>query len=56
VHAVADNKGNPEPVIWTKTQGSGRICYFSLGHTSKSADHPTFKEIIRRGLTWVIQE
>lgn len=55
VHAVADNNGTPEPVIWTKTRGKGRICYFSLGHTSKSADHPAFKEIIRRGITWVIQ-
>ncbi|MFW5770652.1 MAG: ThuA domain-containing protein, partial [Spirochaetota bacterium] len=51
VHAVADNNGTSEPVIWTKKQGSGRICYFSLGHTSKSADHPVFKEIIRRGIT-----
>jgi len=55
VHAVADNNGTPEPVIWTKTRGKGRICYFSLGHTSTSADHSAFKEIIRRGITWVIQ-
>lgn len=54
IHAVADNNGKNEPVIWTRKRGKGRVCYFSLGHTGKSVAHPSFREVVTRGVTRVM--
>ena len=32
--------------------GAGRVFYFALGHDAGSHDHPTFREVIRRGVQW----
>lgn len=40
------------PVAWTKTYGSGRIFYCSLGHSVETVSHPTVQELIKRGMVW----
>lgn len=45
--------GKEEPVVWTKTYGSGRVCYFSLGHRSKTFENKAVKEIISHALHWI---
>jgi len=46
-------EGEEQPVAWTKEYGGGRVFYLSLGHTEEALTHPTFQEILRRGLRWV---
>lgn len=42
-----------EPVVWTRRQGQGRVCYCSLGHTMSAMRHPAVQQILRTGLRWV---
>lgn len=45
-----------EPVVWTRSQGQGRVCYCSLGHTVGAMRHPAVQQILQRGLSWVCGE
>lgn len=42
-----------EPVVWTRVNQLGRVCYLSLGHTSQTMRQPDVQKIIERGLAWV---
>ena len=42
-----------EPVVWTRRQGQGRVCYCALGHTVSAMRHPRVQQILHRGLAWV---
>jgi type 1 glutamine amidotransferase len=53
VHFDALHEGKPEPVVWTREQGRGRVCYLCPGHRSASMEHDAVQEIVRRGLRWV---
>ena len=40
------------PVIWTKTFGTGRVYYCSLGHHADVIAMPQVSELMRRGFLW----
>jgi hypothetical protein len=42
-----------EPVVWTRHQGRGRVCYCALGHTLSVMRQPQVQRMIQRGLAWV---
>ncbi|SPJ24146.1 ThuA domain-containing protein [Palleronia abyssalis] len=47
-----ETAGTTMPVVWTRTFGTGRVFYSSLGHDSKELSEPAGREILRRGLVW----
>lgn len=49
---VADSE-MPEPVVWTRSFGMGRVCYCSLGHRAAVLRHPAVSTVLGRGLIWV---
>jgi type 1 glutamine amidotransferase len=52
-HDVKDP--DPEPIIWVKTYGKGRVAFCALGHQAKSLKNPIYRKIIRRSLEWVLE-
>lgn len=40
------------PVAWTKTYGSGRVFYCSLGHQANIVAMPPVSLMMRRGMVW----
>jgi type 1 glutamine amidotransferase len=56
VHFHADHHGRPTPVVWTKTVGTGRVCYVCPGHRSASMKNPAVRAIVQRGMRWVSGE
>ena len=44
--------GAPWPMSWIRTEGSGRIFYTALGHTSESYSDPYFLDHVKGGLRW----
>lgn len=56
VHFHADHQGKAEPIVWTRSVGSGRVCYVCPGHRSASMKHDSVREILRRGLLWVCRD
>ncbi len=48
--AVED--GQPQPLIWTRTQGKGRVFVNILGHYTWTFDDPLFRILLLRGICW----
>lgn len=51
--AVGDDR---EPIVWTRYQGQGRVCYCALGHTVSVMREAYVQQILQRGLSWVCKE
>ncbi len=44
--------GAPQPLVWTRTQGKGRVFVSILGHYNWTFDDPIFRLLILRGICW----
>jgi putative heme-binding domain-containing protein len=44
--------GVQQPLVWTRTQGKGRVFVSILGHYNWTFDDPLFRILILRGLCW----
>jgi putative heme-binding domain-containing protein len=44
--------GAPQPLLWTRTPGKGRVFVSILGHYNWTFDDPLFRLLILRGLCW----
>lgn len=54
VHFTAIYDGEQQPMIWTRTVGHGRVCYFVPGHCTQTMKNPQMQELLVRGLAWVM--
>jgi len=52
VHFLAQVDDEHEPVVWTRSHGRGRVCYYAFGHTPAAMRDPHVQHILRRGLAW----
>ena len=41
------------PVVWTKAQGRGRVCYLAFGHDAPALANAGFRAIMIRAVRWV---
>jgi type 1 glutamine amidotransferase len=53
VHFTTAVGSESQPVVWTRSHGSGRVCYCSLGHTLDAMRRPEVWQILQHGLAWV---
>lgn len=53
IRFTAEHEGKPQPMVWTRNAGKGRVCYLGPGHRSASMQHEAVQEIVRRGMKWV---
>ena len=56
VHYAAEAPNGPEPVVWTKEHGKGRICYVSLGHRAGIYCQEAVRRIVVEGLLWTLKD
>ncbi|MFX0021266.1 MAG: ThuA domain-containing protein [Candidatus Hermodarchaeota archaeon] len=47
---------NPEPIIWVKTYGEGRVAFCALGHQAKSLKNKIYRTLIRDMVRWVLKQ
>lgn len=40
------------PIAWTKRYGEGRVFYCANGHDERAFAHPSFQELVTRGIEW----
>ena len=54
IHVLATSveEGKPQPVIWTRENGSGRVFVSIPGHYTWTFDDPLFRVLILRGICW----
>jgi type 1 glutamine amidotransferase len=55
VHFAAQYEEKPQPMVWTRAVGAGRVCTVSPGHRTATMKQREIQEILRRGLIWVVQ-
>jgi type 1 glutamine amidotransferase len=59
VHVLA-RMDHPElgdvPVVWTRTEDEGRVCYCSLGHANSAFEHPPVQQIVTRAIRWTMAD
>ena len=51
-----DAEAIPQPQIWTKSVGKGRVVANTLGHYSWTYDDPMFRILFLRSLAWVTND
>ena len=42
----------PDPIIWVRRYGNGRVYCNTFGHDDKALTHPQFLRLMARGLLW----
>lgn len=52
VLATANEEGNARPMLWTTTEGKGRVFVSILGHYNWTFDDPLFRILLLRGIAW----
>jgi type 1 glutamine amidotransferase len=52
VLATGIEEGKPQPLLWTRTHGKGRVFVSILGHYNWTFDDPLFRLVVLRGLCW----
>jgi hypothetical protein len=45
-------EGKMQPLIWTRSQGKGRVCVNILGHYTWTFDDPLFRVLLLRSICW----
>lgn len=40
------------PVVWTRTAGDGRVCYYANGHDARAFATPAFQRIVAQAIEW----
>lgn len=54
LHAVQPGTdGPPQPLLWAREHGGGRVVYDALGHHPPSYEVPAHREVVRRAIRWV---
>ena len=52
--ASAGPDGRPQPVLWARRHGAGRVVYDALGHTVSSLQHPCHRRLLQQATQWLI--
>jgi len=47
-----DENGRPQPLLWAREHGGGRVVYDALGHHVPSYEVPEHREMVRRAIAW----
>jgi type 1 glutamine amidotransferase len=56
VLATAVEDGKPQPILWTRAAGKGRVFVSILGHYYANFDDPLFRLLILRAIAWTAGE
>ncbi len=51
---VTGTTDGPEPVVWTRDYGKGRVCYISLGHEAAVFANEAVKTIVTDALSYIL--
>lgn len=46
------DRPDPEPEVWTKTYGKGRIFAITFGHDTRAQSDPNYQTLLANGLLW----
>ncbi len=50
--ATSQWQGKPQPMVYVREEGQGKIVYLALGHGEAAFNHPEFRKVVIRSLRW----
>ena len=56
VLATGMEEGEPQPQVWARTQGGGRVFVCIPGHFTWTFDDPLYRVLVLRGLCWAAHQ
>lgn len=51
----ADAGDGPQPLVWAREVGRGRVVYDALGHDAASVSHPRHRRMLKQAGAWLIE-
>ena len=46
----------PQPIVWAREFGKGRVFYDALGHDAASVNHAQHRQLLQRAAQWLLGE
>jgi hypothetical protein len=60
IHALLSARATPDsppqPMLWARRHGAGRVVYDALGHTVASISHPVHQRVLQQAARWLTQD
>jgi type 1 glutamine amidotransferase len=53
LHMVAIDRGKAYPMVWSKTEGRGKVVHIAMGHDEKVWNHPEYRRLLLQSVAWL---
>lgn len=54
VHMVGIDRGTAHPMVWSRTEGKGRVARIALGHDERVWGLPAYQRLMVQALAWTL--
>ena len=55
LHMTAEDRGMIYPMVWTKSEGRGRVVYIAPGHTASTWATESYRQLLRQSTHWLAE-
>ena len=53
IHMVAFDRGIAHPMVWTRSEGNGRVVHLAPGHTPMVWASPAYQKLVLQSIDWL---
>ena len=53
VHMIALDRGVAHPMVWSRSEGEGRVAYVAMGHGESVWKHSLYQRLVIQALDWL---
>jgi len=53
LHMVAIDRGVAHPMVWSKTEGKGRVAHIAMGHSAEVWLTPAYQRLMLQAVSWL---
>lgn len=53
IQMTAEDRGVVYPMVWTKSEGRGRVVYIAPGHTASTWATENYRQLLRQSVRWL---
>ncbi|MBN1888468.1 MAG: ThuA domain-containing protein [Thermoflexales bacterium] len=54
IHMIGLDRGVAHPLVWSKSEGEGRVAYVALGHDAKVWMLEPYRRLLRQAVGWLL--
>lgn len=55
IHMAAFDRGFAYPMVWSKTEGQGRVAHLAMGHSALVWDLPAYQRLFLNAMNWLFE-